>query len=57
MLISLAQWASKYDHTPEAANKLIQRKKLPQAIKIGRNWIIDNSVPWPKDKRYKPNNN
>lgn len=56
MLISLPQWAAKYGHTPEAANKLIHRSKLPQAIKIGRNWTIDDSVSWPEDKRYKPHN-
>ena len=53
MLISLPQWAAKYGHTPEAANKLIQRGKLPQAVKIGRNWAIDSGVNWPEDRRKK----
>jgi hypothetical protein len=53
MLISTAQWAAQHGYTPVAARKLIERGKLPEAIKIGRNWTIDNRTPWPADHRCK----
>lgn len=53
MLISLSQWAANNGHTSTAANKLIQRDKLPQAQKIGRNWVIESDILWPDDKRRK----
>lgn len=52
MLISLVQWAQAAGHTDAAARKLIARGKLPEAHKIGRNWLIDDAIPWPNDRRY-----
>ena len=52
-MISISEWASLHGHKKESANKLIQRGKLPQAQKIGRNWILPEDTPWPEDRRYK----
>jgi len=57
MLISLTQWAADNGYTDAAARNLIKRKKLPQAQKIGRNWIIDDAAKWPTDNRYKNRQN
>ena len=51
--MALTDWARQLGRTPEAANKLIQRGKLPEAVKIGRNWLIPIGTPWPEDRRYK----
>ena len=55
MLIALTQWATNHDRTDAAARNIIKRGKLPQAYKIGRNWVIESDVPWPEDKRYTKN--
>lgn len=52
MLIALTQWAADNGYTDAAARNLIKRGKLPQAQKIGRNWLIDDTIVWPDDKRY-----
>ena len=51
MLVSLTDWAATHGYTGSAARNLIRRGKLPEAKKIGRNWVIDSEVSWPVDRR------
>jgi hypothetical protein len=53
MLIPLTQWAAQHGKTPQAAHKLIDRGNLPQAKKIGRDWLIGDDTPYPPDNRFK----
>ncbi|MFT9078726.1 hypothetical protein [Ethanoligenens sp.] len=51
MLISLVEWANRHGCADASARNLVRRGKLPQAQKIGRNYLIDDEVPWPDDRR------
>jgi hypothetical protein len=51
--ISLAHWAELHGYSIDSARKLVARGKLPQAFKIGRNYVILASVDRPKDRRKK----
>ena len=52
MLISLAEYAEKHGKCQESARKMAQRGGFQTARKIGRNWVIEDSEPWP-DRRVK----
>ena len=52
MLISLAEYAALHGKAKISARKLAQRGRFETAQKIGRNWVIDDSEPWP-DSRLK----
>ena len=52
MLISLAQYAEKHGKCQESARKMAQRGGFQTAQKIGRNWVIEDTEPWP-DRRVK----
>jgi hypothetical protein len=52
MLISIKEWAIKNGINPDTARQKILRGNLPEAQKIGRNWVIDEDVP-NQDKRIK----
>lgn len=52
MLISIAEYAGKHGKCQEAARKMAQRGGFETARKIGRNWVIEDSEPWP-DRRVK----
>lgn len=45
-LISLTEYASLHGVTPDTVRQKILRGKLPQAVKIGRNWLIPRSAPY-----------
>lgn len=53
MLISLVEWANRHGCADASARNLVRRGKLPQAQKIGRNYLIEENVPWPDDRRRK----
>jgi hypothetical protein len=50
-LISLTEWAKKHNRDTSTVRQLILRDGLPEAQKIGRNYVIDDSVPYPTDRR------
>ena len=52
MLISLAEYAERHGKCQESARKMAQRGGFQTARKIGRNWLIEDSEPWP-DRRVK----
>lgn len=52
MLISLAEYAAQHGKAQISARKLAQRGRFETAKKIGRNWVIDDTEPWP-DRRVK----
>ena len=52
MLISLAEYAERHGKCQESARKMAQRGGFETARKIGRNWVIEDSEPWP-DRRVK----
>ena len=52
MLISLAEYAERHGKCQESARKMAQRGGFQTARKIGRNWVIEDSEPWP-DRRVK----
>ena len=52
MLISLAEYAERRGKCQESARKMAQRGGFQTARKIGRNWVIEDSEPWP-DRRVK----
>lgn len=52
MLISLSEYAEKHGKCQESARKMAQRGGFQTARKIGRNWVIEDSEPWP-DRRVK----
>ncbi|MGN0558389.1 MAG: hypothetical protein ACI4IS_02945 [Acutalibacteraceae bacterium] len=52
-LISLPEWAKKNGIAPASARQKVLRGYLP-AVKIGRNWLIDEDQP-NVDNRKKDN--
>lgn len=52
MLISLVEYAERNGKCQESARKMAQRGGFETARKIGRNWVIEDSEPWP-DRRVK----
>lgn len=52
MLISLAEYAKAHDRAPATARQMALRGGFKTARKIGRNWVIEDTEPWP-DRRIK----
>lgn len=52
MLISLTEYAISHNKNPANARQLALRGSFSTAIKIGRNWAIESTEPWP-DRRVK----
>lgn len=55
MLISLAEYAKKHGRTHATARQMALRGGFKTAIKIGRNWCIDEDEPYPDARRKKKN--
>ena len=52
MLISLVGYAQAHDRDPANARQMAARGSFQTARKIGRNWVIEDTEPWP-DRRVK----
>ena len=52
MLVSLREYAEAHDRDPAAARQMALRGGFTTARKIGRNWVIEDTEPWP-DRRIK----
>ena len=52
MLISLAEYAARNNRTSDTARQMALRGGFTTARKIGRNWVIEDTEPWP-DHRVK----
>lgn len=52
MLITLKEYAGRHGRTPATARQMALRGGFTTARKIGRDWMIDESEPWP-DRRVK----
>ena len=53
MLISLMEYAARHGKDPDNTRKLAAAGRFATARKIGRNWVIEGSEPWPNDRRVK----
>ena len=51
MLISLRQWSINRGKNPDYGRIAHSRGKLPMAVKIGRNYLIEPGTPLPDDRR------
>lgn len=51
-LISLAQYAERYGKDGGNLRRLIAQGRIP-AQKIGSQWAIEETTPWPQDNRIK----
>ena len=51
-LISLSQFVEMHGKDKSNAVRLIREGRLP-AVRIGRQWCIEESTPWPSDNRVK----
>lgn len=51
-MISLAEYAAKHGKSHVAARQMAARGGFKTAVKIARNWIIDENEPYP-DARLK----
>lgn len=52
MLISLVEYAARHGKDRSSALRMAQRGRFETAKKIGRNWVIEESEPYP-DNRVK----
>ena len=52
MLVSLREYAETHDRDPATARQMALRGGFETARKIGRNWVIEDTEPWP-DRRIK----
>lgn len=52
MPISLTEYAKANGRNPATARQMALRGGFETARKIGRNWVIENTEPWP-DRRIK----
>lgn len=52
MTISLTEYAKANGRNPATARQMALRGGFETARKIGRNWVIENTEPWP-DRRIK----
>lgn len=53
-LISLVEYAKKHGRAPATVNQKAARGGFATAVKIGRNWVIDENEPY-IDRRHKEN--
>lgn len=47
MLVSLKQYAETFCKSPDTVRRLAEQGRLITAQKIGRNWVVDSSEPYP----------
>lgn len=52
MLLSMSEWARQNHWSPEAARKLLDNQRVPQALplKVNKNhitWAVPQGTPWP----------
>lgn len=52
MLINLVEYAERHGKNPANARQMAARGSFQTARKIGRNWVIEDTEPWP-DRRVK----
>lgn len=52
MLIPLTEYARGLGKNPANARQLAGRGSFRTAVKVGRDWLIDPTEPWP-DRRVK----
>lgn len=52
MKLSVTQYASMHNGDVGNVRRYIKAGRIP-AEKIGNQWVIDDSVPWPTDNRVK----
>lgn len=52
MLISLVEYAERHGKNPANARQMAARGSFQTARKIGRNWVVEDTEPWP-DRRVK----
>lgn len=52
MLISLVEYAARHGKDRSAALRMAQKGRFETAQKVGRNWVIEETEPWP-DRRVK----
>lgn len=52
MLVSLREYAEAHGRDPATARQMALRGGFETARKIGRNWVIEDTEPWP-DRRIK----
>lgn len=52
MLISLTEYSKRIGREPSVVRKKAEKGHFKTAVKIGRNWVIDDSEPY-DDKRKK----
>lgn len=55
MLIPLKEYAERLGKNPANARQLAGRGSFKTVQKMGRDWMIDDSEPWP-DRRVKSGN-
>lgn len=51
-LVSLSEYAEMHGKAPKSVHDMVQRGGLNTAVKIGRNWLVNRSEPYP-DRRVK----
>ena len=51
MLISLVEYANGLGKDPCNARRMAAAGRFATARKIGRNWVIEDSEPWPDRRR------
>ena len=52
MLVSLREYAEAHGRDPATDRQMALRGGFETARKIGRNWVIEDTEPWP-DRRIK----
>lgn len=55
MLIPLIEYSKRHGKNPANARQLIARGAFASVQKIGRDWFVDDTEPWP-DRRVKSGN-
>lgn len=55
MLISLVEYAKIHGRDPSTARQMALRGGFQTARKIGRNWVIEDSEPYPDHRRRNDN--
>ncbi|MCL2842906.1 MAG: DNA cytosine methyltransferase [Oscillospiraceae bacterium] len=55
MLVSLAEYAALHGRSPDTLRRLAEKGAFSTAKKIGRNWVVDKTEPYPVRKRVNKN--
>ena len=55
MLISLVEYAKIHGRDPATARQMALRGGFQTARKIGRNWVIEDSEPYPDRRKVNEN--